>query len=431
MKTPIVFRLSIIVLFVGAVVTPSRSIAITDGKLGSLTCSRIAGTGKNRLIFSSAQVRCIFKGDGGAEQWYIGETGIKLGLDLKFKGNETLRFAVVSATDSFVPEGAFLTGKYSGGQASAALGLGVGVQVLLGGSNDTMALQPAVETSKGSSGISAGIGFLNIDPDPLTRARTVTPHGTLYTQTMYSGYFSHAFDHYHFTEPDYAGSDYFSERAIAAAGGLAPAPASAPAGDGAAVRERLVSALARYLVAEVDAAKAQVAYDCWMYGIANNHDREVGQCRAAFLNHVDKVETAAVEVEALEVLVMIPMSRRILFDTDVSDIDGNAVPVIAELSKRLSLLSDAKIYVAGHADKPGTPQYNLTLSEKRAASTIAALIKAGIPKASIAAEAFGSAEPIGNNPYDALNRRVDVVIEPIAVNPEALIRETQRLNAIE
>jgi outer membrane protein OmpA-like peptidoglycan-associated protein len=90
-------------------------------------------------------------------------------------------------------------------------------------------------------------------------------------------------------------------------------------------------------------------------------------------------------------------------------------------------LSEAKIYVGGHADKPGTPQYNLTLSEKRAASVIAALIEAGLPEVDIIAEAFGSAEPIGNNPYDALNRRVDIVIKPIALNPEAVNLEAQRL----
>jgi OOP family OmpA-OmpF porin len=279
-------------------------------------------------------------------------------------------------------------------------------------------------------GVSAGIGFLDIDPDPLNQARIVTPHGTLYTQTMYSGYFSHAFDHYHFTGPDYAGSDYFSERAIAAAGGQAPAPASAPAGEAAAARDRLVTALTRYSVAEVDAAKAQVAYDCWVYGMANNHAEEAGQCRASFLNHVDKVETAVAEQD-LEVLVMIPMRQRVLFDTDVSDVDDYALPVFAALTERLSLLSVAKIYVAGHADKPGTPEYNLTLSEKRAASVTAALIEAGVPEVAIVAEAFGSADPIGNNPYDALNRRVDIVIEPIAVNAEAVKQAVQRMKAME
>ena len=107
MRTPKAFALSIIVLFVSAVMTLYSGIALAEAKLGSLTCFRIAGTGKYLLVRSSAQVRCIFKGTGNAEQWYIGKTGIKLGIDLKFKGNETLRFAVISTTANFVPEGAF------------------------------------------------------------------------------------------------------------------------------------------------------------------------------------------------------------------------------------------------------------------------------------------------------------------------------------
>ena len=152
-----------------------------------------------------------------------------------------------------------------------------------------LALQPAVETSTGSVGASAGLGFLDIEPDTLNQARIVTPHGTLFTQTMYSGYFSHAFEHYHFTEPNYAGSDYYSRRAIAAASGQAPIPAVAKSSEAAAARQRLVNALTRYSLAEVDAARAQVAYDCWVYGMAHNHASEAGMCKAAFLEPSKKV----------------------------------------------------------------------------------------------------------------------------------------------
>jgi uncharacterized protein DUF992 len=54
-----------------------------EGKLGGLTCDRIKGTGINILIHSSADVRCTFTDDAKTEQWYMGETGVALGLDLK------------------------------------------------------------------------------------------------------------------------------------------------------------------------------------------------------------------------------------------------------------------------------------------------------------------------------------------------------------
>jgi len=145
---------------------------------------------------------------------------------------------------------------------------------------------------------------------------------------------------------------------------------------------------------------------------------------------VDKVETAVAEQD-LEVLVMMPMRQRVLFDTDVSDIDEHALPVFAAVTERLGFLSVAKVYVAGHADKPGTPEYNLKLSEKRAASVSAGLVEAGVPSEIIVAEAFGSSDPIGNNPYDALNRRVDVVIEPIAVDADAVKQAVQRMKAMQ
>ena len=149
-------------------------------------------------------------------------------------------------------------------------------------------------------------------------------------------------------------------------------------------------------------------------------------CKAAFLEYVDKVETAVAE-EKLEVLVMIPMQQRILFDTDVSDIDEHASPIFTSVVKRLGFLSSSKVHVTGHADKPGTPEYNQTLSEKRATTVTAGLIKAGVPAGLIVSDAFGSTDPIGSNPYDALNRRVDIVIEPLKANDEAIKQAVQQM----
>ena len=93
--------------------------ATADSGLGQLTCDRIEGTTVNLIITSSADVRCIFKGQGESEQWYQGETGITLGVDLKWTKSETINFAVLSSTREFTPEGDFLTGSYAGAKANA------------------------------------------------------------------------------------------------------------------------------------------------------------------------------------------------------------------------------------------------------------------------------------------------------------------------
>ena len=105
--------------------------ADTTGELGTMSCSRIAGTGYNLLITSSADVRCTFSGSGGSEQWYMGSTGVSVGADLSWKTEETISFAVVSATQTFAPEGDFLTGGFAGAKAHGAIGKGAGISVLV------------------------------------------------------------------------------------------------------------------------------------------------------------------------------------------------------------------------------------------------------------------------------------------------------------
>jgi len=414
------------------------AVSFAGAELGSLTCHRIKGTGVNLILTSSAQVRCVFNGTGGARQWYIGETGVKLGVDLKFGGEETINFAVISATGGFVPEGAFLSGKYRGGKADAAFGVGVGAAVLLGGSSDTMALQPAIETSTGAAGVSAGLGFLDIEPDPLNQARLVTPHGAVFNQSLYTGYFDHGFNRYHQDPPDYNGSDYFSNRALAAASGTGPEPDVAStwtlAGDQKATadkaRERLMNALARTAGLDIDAGRAQVAYDCMLFGLGNGLGDLATSCANAYQASVNKIETAVAEID-FSVFVMGPLWQRVLFETDVSELNGNEMFAFNAIKERLKYLSNARIHVTGNADQPGTMTYNQELSEKRAQAVRAGLIEAGIPSTWITSDAFGSENPLPNNPYDALNRRVDIAVKPLAVNEAAVKEEIERQRGAE
>jgi flagellar motor protein MotB len=410
--------------------------AHADGQLGSMSCHRIAGSGVNLLITSKADVRCTFVGDQGSEQWYMGETGIKLGLDLKFTVEETIGYLVLSSTVKYTPEGEFLSGNYVGAKADAALGIALGAAVLVGGSNDTMALQPAISAGTGV-GAALGLGFLEIESDPLNRARIATPYGNTITQSMYAGYFGRAFDRYHEAEADYAGSDYFANRAITAAGGTEVAPESpskwtlspAQIDEVTPLRERLIKANERGQYAPVHAGRAVVSFDCWLHGLGNGiTDGSTQACKTTLLTHIDAVETAASEVD-LMAFAMRPQWYMALFDTDADQLDELALLSLENVKRQLSLLTDARVHVKGNTDRVGSKVYNQQLAERRTMSVIEALKAMDVPAAWITGEAFGAENPISisKNPHDALNRRVDITIQPIAADKAAIEKAAKEI----
>ena len=131
-------------------------------EIGVLKCSVISGSRVNLLVRSTADVSCTFNDQGTLER-YQGEAGIALGLDLSFKSEENMAFAVISATSNSTPGSYTLAGKYVGGQAAASVGVGLGAKVLVGVGDQSLSLQPlALETNKGL-GASAGVGFLYIE----------------------------------------------------------------------------------------------------------------------------------------------------------------------------------------------------------------------------------------------------------------------------
>lgn len=131
-------------------------------EIGVLKCSVVEGSRVNLIVRSTADVTCTFN-NGGTLERYNGEAGIALGLDLSFKTEENMAFAVIAAAADATPGAYALAGKYVGGQAAASAGVGLGAKVLVGAGDQSLSLQPlALETNKGL-GASAGIGFLYIE----------------------------------------------------------------------------------------------------------------------------------------------------------------------------------------------------------------------------------------------------------------------------
>lgn len=118
--------------------------------VGSLTCNVAGGVG---FVFGSSRtLNCLFTRTDGTAERYEG-TIRRYGVDVGFTRDSTIVW-MVFAPGSVAP-GA-LGGEYAGASAQGTVGVGLGANVLLGGSNNQFTLQPV--SVEGSVGLNAAAG---------------------------------------------------------------------------------------------------------------------------------------------------------------------------------------------------------------------------------------------------------------------------------
>jgi hypothetical protein len=106
------------------------------------------------IVGSVRTMNCVFKPAQGREQYYSG-TRARVGIDLGVQAGAAILWGVFAPTRQLGP--GELQGTYAGLSADAAAVLGVGANALVGGSNNTITLQPL--SVEGQVGISAAIGL--------------------------------------------------------------------------------------------------------------------------------------------------------------------------------------------------------------------------------------------------------------------------------
>ena len=121
-------------------------------KTGLLTCHVARGFGW--IVGSSRTAQCEYHPTGGTTEQYSG-TISKIGIDIGYLAPIVLVWAVIAP--SSVPSSGALAGNYFGGTAQAAVGIGGGVNVLLGGFEKSVALQPV--RVEGDTGLYIGLGI--------------------------------------------------------------------------------------------------------------------------------------------------------------------------------------------------------------------------------------------------------------------------------
>jgi len=123
---------------------------------GTLTCDISGGIGL--IIGSQRTLNCSFTPSvPGPIEFYAG-TLTKLGVDLGVTSGGVMVWVVYAPTSR--PAGA-LSGSYGGASAEATVVAGVGANVLVGGSNRTIELQPV--SLQGQAGLNVAAGVAGIE----------------------------------------------------------------------------------------------------------------------------------------------------------------------------------------------------------------------------------------------------------------------------
>jgi hypothetical protein len=126
-------------------------------QVGTLTCSMSSSIGL--VVASTKNVNCIFRGQAGEpDEGYTG-TMTTIGLDIGVTAGGVIVWTVFADTTRYA---GMLAGRYGGATAEVSVAAGLGANVLVGGSNRTVALQPLSLQGQVGLDIAAGIGQLEL-----------------------------------------------------------------------------------------------------------------------------------------------------------------------------------------------------------------------------------------------------------------------------
>ncbi|MBS1052205.1 OmpA family protein [Gluconobacter kondonii] len=110
----------------------------------------------------------------------------------------------------------------------------------------------------------------------------------------------------------------------------------------------------------------------------------------------------------------------VFFDWDKSDLTGRAREIVAQAAQASTHVQTTRIEVNGYTDNsaahpgPRGVKYNLGLSNRRASSVKAELIRDGVPAAAIDIHGYGESNPLvptGPNTREPQNRRVEIILK--------------------
>ena len=150
------FAISIGAAAIAALATVSGAQGQSRVEVGVLTCTAAASTGF--IVGSTRDLRCRFNRQG-KDEFYSGTIN-KFGLDIGTTKQAQIAWAVLAPTANLPRRS--LVGTYGGVSAEATVGVGVGANALLGGSDKSIVLQPLSVQSQEGLNIAAGVTSLQL-----------------------------------------------------------------------------------------------------------------------------------------------------------------------------------------------------------------------------------------------------------------------------
>lgn len=157
-----------------------------------------------------------------------------------------------------------------------------------------------------------------------------------------------------------------------------------------------------------------------VYAARNQSTQIVGAAAGRAAVHIDLVTTQTLEARMIDAAAMAKglsdeghvAVDNIYFQFGTADLAPESAPALAEMVRLLTTRPTLKVFVVGHTDWVGNAEANLALSQRRAGSVVAALVKGGIAPDRVTPAGAGLFSPRASNTTEAgraLNRRVELV----------------------
>lgn len=145
----------VVCTMLGGAIMAQPALAQQPIKLGTLTCDISGGIGM--IVTSNKTMACTFAPSKGGNEVYVGSIS-KFGLDIGATNQGRMVWAVFAPTSR---KAGALAGTYTGASAEATVGAGLGANVLVGGSDRTISLQPV--SVQGQSGLNLAVGVSGLE----------------------------------------------------------------------------------------------------------------------------------------------------------------------------------------------------------------------------------------------------------------------------
>ena len=103
----------------------------------------------------------------------------------------------------------------------------------------------------------------------------------------------------------------------------------------------------------------------------------------------------------------------VYFDSGSATLSQQAMASIRQVAADYRTTGNATVTLTGHTDTVGSPDYNMTLSQRRADAVRNALVREGVPAAAITTGGQGEANlPVqtADNVDERTNRSVDIAV---------------------